>query len=261
MTVKEEVLKLEEDEVKGQSWDGRDFVLGFKEALPLAMGIFSYGLVYGVLATQAGLTLAETLLMSLLVFAGASQFMAVGMIATGAAPGQIILATLLINLRHLLMGASLAPYLHRVRTWLIALSAHGMNDEAFALTINRFHKTGGSISYFLGAGAVTGVAWMLASGLGGGAGNFLGDPEALGLDFAFTGAFIGLLLPQIKGRLNWSVAGVAAVLAVAASLAIPGKWYIIIAALGAAIFGMVMENVAGGSSVNHNGDGRSNLSD
>ena len=261
MNVEEEVLSVEEAEIRGQSWDGRDFVLGFKEALPLAMGIFSYGLVYGVLATQAGLTLVETLAMSLFVFAEAAQFMAVGMIAAGSPPGPIILAALLINLRHLLMGAALAPYLQRVRTWLLALSAHGMNDEAFALTINRFHKTGGSISYFLGAGAVTGVAWMLASGVGGGAGNFLGKPEALGLDFAFTGAFIGLLLPQIKGRLNWSVAGVAAVLAVAASLAIPGKWYIIIAAFGAAVFGMVMENVAGGSSVNHNRDGRSNLSD
>lgn len=261
MTVKEEVLATKEDQVGEQGWNSRDFVLGFKEATPLAIGIFSYGLVFGVLAAQAGLTLMENLVMSLLVFAGASQFMAVGMIAAGAAPGQIVLATLLINLRHLLMGASLAPYLQRVKTWLLALAAHGMNDESFALTINRFYMAGGSIGYFLGAGAVTLLGWMLASGIGGGAGNFLGDPQAWGLDFAFTGAFIGLLLPQIRGWLNWSVAGVATVLAIAVSLAVPGKWYIIIAALGAAVFGVVMESVEGRSSANHSRDGGSDLSD
>ncbi|MDA8233623.1 MAG: AzlC family ABC transporter permease [Clostridia bacterium] len=159
------------------------------------------------------------------------------------------------------MGASLAPYLQRVKTWLLALAAHGMNDESFALTINRYYKAGGSISFFLGAGAMTLIGWLLGSAIGGGAGNFLGDPMVLGLDFAFTGAFIGLLMPQIKGWLNWTVAGVAAVLAIGASQLIPGKWYIIIAALGAAGFGVMMENVEGRNSVNHSRNGSGNLSD
>ncbi|MHB8171363.1 MAG: hypothetical protein ACYDG6_07460 [Thermincolia bacterium] len=125
----------------------------------------------------------------------------------------------------------------------------------------RYYKSGGSVSYFLGAGAVTLIGWMVGSGIGGGAGNFLGDPMVLGLDFAFTGAFIGLLLPQIKGWLNWIVAGVAAALAIGVSLLIPGKWYIIIAALGAAVCGVMMENVEGRNSANHSRDGSGNLSD
>ncbi|MFZ5631825.1 MAG: AzlC family ABC transporter permease [Bacillota bacterium] len=122
----------------------KDFKSGVREGLPLALSIFAYGLVYGVLARQAGLSWYETVLMSAVVFAGSSQFVAVSMIASGYGPGQIILAALLLNLRHLLMGASLAPYLSGVKIWKLAFLAHGLNDESYALTISRFQRYGGS---------------------------------------------------------------------------------------------------------------------
>lgn len=225
------------------------------------MSIFAYGLVFGVLARQSGLSWWETLFMSAVVVAGASQFVAVSMLATGAGAGQIILATLLLNLRHLLMGASLAPYLARVKTWKLAILAHVLNDESYALTINRFHRHGGSASYFLGAGVITYSSWVISSALAGAAGNILGDPRRYGLDFAFLGAFIGLLVPQLKNRETWASFLAAAITALLVSQLLPGKWYILIAALLAAATGVVTEIHADRGALHHSGHGGGNLPD
>ncbi len=229
---------------QGDASDLKGFRSGLKEGIPLAFSIFAYGLVFGVLARQAGLTYWETVLMSGVVFAGSSQFVAVSMIAAGAATGQIILATLLLNLRHLLMGASLAPYLAGVKPWKLALLAHGLNDEAYVLSITRFQRLGGSATYFLGAGTATFLGWFLSSALAGAVGNLLGDPQRFGLDFAFLGAFIGLLVPQLKGAATWTTFAVAAVTALLASQVLPDRWYIILAALVAASAGVVVESYA-----------------
>lgn len=237
-----------------------NFRPGLKEGAPLALSIFAYGLVFGVLARQTGLTYWETLLMSGAVFAGASQFVAINMIAAGAAWGQIILATLMLNLRHLLMGASLAPYLAGVKVWKLAIMAHGLNDEAYAVTISRFQRYGGSAAYFLGAGAVTFSGWLLSSALAGAVGNILSDSHRYGLDFAFLGAFIGLLVPQLKNAETWAAFGAAALAALIIIRMLPGKWYII-AALIAAMVGVVVETYAGRGALDNCRDGGGYISD
>lgn len=219
-----------------------DFTRGLRDGFPLAVSIFAYGLVYGVLARQAGLTYMETLLMSAVVFAGSSQFAAVAMISAGVGAAQIIGAALLLNLRHLLMGASLAPYLCGIKPWKLAVLAHGLNDESYALTISRFQRYGGSAAYFLAAGIATFAGWFGSTVVSAAAGNFLGDPKKLGLDFAFYGVFIGLLVPQLKDRPAVAAAVAASVTAVLGARFIPGNWYIILAALSAAVVGMVTEN-------------------
>lgn len=218
-----------------------DFVSGLREGFPLAVSIFAYGLVFGVLARQAGLTYFDALLMSGVVFAGSSQFAAVAMISAGVGAGQIITATLLLNLRHLLMGASLAPYLQKVKPWKLALLAHGLNDESYALTISRFQRHGGSAAYFLAVGIATFIGWFGSTVVSAAGVNFLGDPKRLGLDYAFYGVFIGLLVPQLKDRPTVAAAATGAVSAVLAARFIPGNWYIMIAALIAVIVGMVTE--------------------
>lgn len=238
----------------------KDFKSGVREGLPLALSIFAYGLVYGVLARQAGLSWFESVFMSAAVFAGSSQFVAVSMIASGYGAGQIVLAALLLNLRHLLMGASLAPYLAGVKIWKLALLAHGLNDESYALTISRFQRYGGSALYFLGAGVITFLGWVASSALAGAVGNVLGDPRRYGLDFAFLGAFIGLLVPQLKNRGAWVSFGTAAIVAILVSQELPGKWHIIIAALLAAAAGAVVEIHEDRGALHNSGHGRSNLS-
>jgi 4-azaleucine resistance transporter AzlC len=217
----------------------QEFFTGIRDGLPLTASIFAYGLVFGVLARQAGLSYAEALLMSAAVFAGASQFAAVAMLTTGMAAMPIIMATLLLNLRHLLMGASLAPYLKKTKAWKLAILAHGLNDESFALTSAYFSQHGGSTAYFLAAGIATFIGWFGSTIVSAATGNFLGDPVRFGLDFAFYGVFIGLLIPQIKDRAALAAALTASLAAVLAAKHLSGNWYIILATAAAVAVGMV----------------------
>ncbi len=221
-----------------------DFLFGLRDGFPLTVSIFAYGLVFGVLARQAGLTYYETLLMSALVFAGSSQFAAVAMLTSGVGTFQIIVAAFLLNLRHLLMGASLAPYLKEVRPWKLAVLAHGLNDEAYALTVSRFQQKGASAAYFLAVGIATFIGWFGSTAVSAATGNILGDPRQYGLDFAFLGVFIGLLVPQLKDKATWIAAGAASATALLAARLLPGSWFIILAAAAAVIAGMVTEHYA-----------------
>lgn len=221
-----------------------DFVSGLRDGLPLTISIFAYGLVFGVLARQAGMTYSETLLMSAVVFAGSSQFAAVAMLSTGTGTLQIVAAVLLLNLRHLLMGASLAPYLKEIRPWKLAVLAHGLNDESYALTISRFQRQGGSAPYFLSVGFATFIGWFGSTAVSAFAGNIIGDPRQYGLDFAFLGVFIGLLIPQLTDTASRVSAGAATITALLAVQFIPGNWYIILAALTAVLAGVVTEKYA-----------------
>lgn len=232
-----------------------EFWMGLRQFIPLAVSIFGYGLAFGVLARQTGLSVPEIALMSAFVFAGSSQIVAVGMIGAGASAGQIIMATLLLNLRHLLMGASLAPHLAGLPLWKLGGLAHFINDEAYALSIERFRRYGGSAAYLMGAGVGALIAWFSSTVVAGAAGHLLGDPYTLGLDFAFVGCFIGLLVPQLNSVETWVAFGVAAVVSLAAGQVLPGKWYIVVAAVMAAVVGTVVESCAAGNRVRSHGHG------
>lgn len=219
-----------------------EFAAGLRDGLPLTVSIFAYGLVFGVLARQAGLTYSEALFMSAAVFAGSSQFAAVAMLSAGVTTVPIITATLLLNLRHLLMGASLAPHLKDTKPWKLAILAHGMNDESFALTSTRFAQTGSSAAYFLAVGIATFIGWFGSTAVSAAAGSFMVDPAHYGLDFAFYGVFIGLWVPQLKDKATLAAALSASLTAVLAAKYISGNWYILLAAAAAVATGMVMHH-------------------
>ena len=141
-----------------------------------------------------------------------------------------------------------------------AITVRRLDDESYALTISRFQRYGGSALYFLGAGVITFLGWVASSALAGAVGNVLGDPRRYGLDFAFLGAFIGLLVPQLKNRGAWVSFGTAAIVAILVSQELPGKWHIIIAALLAAAAGVVVEIHEDRGALHNSGHGRSNLS-
>jgi 4-azaleucine resistance transporter AzlC len=187
----------------------------------------------------------ESYAMSLLVFAGAAQFTAVSIIGAGGVQAAlIVLTTLMINLRHLLMGASLAPYMQRLNTRWQALLAFGMVDESYALTITRFTARGAS-QYQLGADLAIYIAWTTFSGVGAALGGLIRNPLRWGLDFAMPATFIVLLIPQLRGWKEVLVCVTAGALAVAGMTYLPGKWYIIIAALTATLIGEGVEELCG----------------
>ena len=221
--------------------------IAFKHAVPLMIGLIPFGLAYGILSRQAGLTLGESYFMSLLVFAGAAQFTTVSMINSGGIQFFVIFFTvLLINLRHLLMGASLAPYLQKLNKKWQALLAFGMVDESYALTIVRFRENGSSHMYQLGVNTAIYLAWTTTSVIGAALGGLIKDPLRWGIDFAMPATFIVLLIPQLKNWKDRVVCVVAAVTAVFGSLYLPGKWYIIAAALTATMVGGVLDELCDG---------------
>lgn len=223
------------------------FALGIKKTAPLVIGIVPFGLAYGVLATQAGLTVAETLLMSLVVFAGSAQFMAVVMIQAGVGLPFIVLSTFAINLRHLLMGLSLSPYFAEETSWWRRLLAFGMADEVYVTTIAHHQEMGlerGSRHFMLASALTLYCVWATCSVVGAVAGRSIPDPLAWGLDFAMPATFLTMLVPQAETRRMLAVIIVAALVGTWAYVAIPGKWYIIIAAMAATAVGTALETAS-----------------
>lgn len=203
------------------------FSEGLVASLALVPSVFVYGSVFGGLAVQAGLLPLEVWAMSVLVFAGASQFVAVPMIAAGAPPVAVILTTYVVNMRHYLMAATLAPsFRHFRRPWL-ALVAHVVNDESFAVAVARANPP--DAWFFLGSAAAIAGAFLGGVVTGTLLGGLVEDPARYGLDFAFPAVFLALVAVQLRRRGDWLVAVAAGVLAVAISIALPGNWHIVIA--------------------------------
>jgi len=182
----------------------------------------------------------EAWAMSLIVHAGSAQFTAMGMWETaGAVP--IILTTMTINLRHLLMGASVAPYLRDMSPLWKALLALWMSDESYALAIAEYERGHGSHHYFLGANVGIYLAWPISGLLGAVLGAAIPDPGRYGLDLVFPLAFLGLLVTFLKDRIGVAVALGAGGLALAGAYLLPGKWYVIVAGLLGSGLGLLLE--------------------
>jgi 4-azaleucine resistance transporter AzlC len=210
---------------------------GVRRSLPLVVSVFAVGVVFGVLARQAGLTPPQALLMSALVFAGASQFVALGLWALPLPIAAIVLTTLVVNLRHLLMGAALRPWFRRLSPLRAYGSVFFMVDESWALTMSELTAGGDDGAFMLGAGLALFGSWLAATLLGVTLGGVLRDPASLGLDFAFTAAFIALLTGMWKGHSNLLPWATAALVALAAAHWLPGKWYILLGGLAGSLVG------------------------
>ncbi len=221
----------------------RDSVLpGLRTAFPVLLGYAPVGVAYGVLAHQAGLTLAETVALSLLVYAGSSQFIAVAMWQAGAGYLAIIFTTFLVNLRHFLMSTALSPYLTRYsKRWLAYFGAQ-LTDETFALHSTRLRQ--GDPAHagtpLLVINQAAHLTWAASSAAGYLAGTSLGDPRRLGLDFALPAMFIGLLVMQVRRRLDVVVAVIAGALSLGLPFLLPGRWNVLLAAVSAATVGALL---------------------
>lgn len=219
----------------------REFREGVYATLPLMCGVFPFGLAYGIVGQSVGLTPGEILLMSLLVFAGAAQFVSLSMFAEGAGLVMISLTTLLINLRHLLMGASLSAYLKDRPLWLKGLLCFGMADETYAVTISRAQLAGYSASYQMGSNLTGYVTWAVSTIGGIYLGGSIQDPLSWGLDFAMPATFLALLVPRLTNAVSITVCVIAAVVSVAGAVGLDGKWYIILACVAASTAGGLLD--------------------
>ena len=189
------------------------------EGWPVLLTSVVVGATFGVVARQAGLSLLEASGASLLIFAGAAQFAAIGLLKDGAGAIEIAASVLLINLRHLLMGASLRPHLARASLPKRLGLAYILTDEAFAMGIGWFRRGHRDIAYYATFGTLLWLCWNVSTIAGGIFGGGIAQPERYGIDFAITAAFVAIVVLGVRHRTDVAVALAAALVAAALRLA------------------------------------------
>jgi 4-azaleucine resistance transporter AzlC len=200
---------------------------------PLWLGVVPFGLAYAVTARDAGLSLLETQTLSVLVFSGAAQVSAAGLFAAGAAGISIVLTTFLLNVRHVLYGLSLG------RTMTLTprqrpVAAFFLTDESFGVAAASEEP---SFAFLLGTELSLFVTWNLATLGGGLLGGAIPDPEKLGVDLVFSLAFIALLVPLLRGRIELLVAVVSGALAFGLAEVLPGGLPILVTGVAGSLLG------------------------
>ncbi|HLZ67889.1 MAG TPA: AzlC family ABC transporter permease [Aliidongia sp.] len=210
---------------------------GYVKTVPIAVGVAVFGLAYGLLAGQHGLSLAETGLMSALVFAGSSQMLALQLWDDPLPIAGIVLAAAIINLRYVMMTAALKPWLGRLGSFSSYGSVFFTADENWAVSIAEMRAGGRDAGFFVGSGLALWSFWLVSGLVGRAFGGALPAPERLGLDFIGTAVFVALAGRMWRGRrdlLPWLAAGIAAALG---SALLPGAWYLLVGGLAGSLVG------------------------
>jgi 4-azaleucine resistance transporter AzlC len=210
-------------------------------ALPVVMGYLPIGFAYGVLAINAGLSVLETVAMSVIVYAGSAQLMAVSLFEAGINPFSIIATTFIVNLRHLLMSASLAPYMERWQKGQVAAFCYELTDESFGVHSLRFARGETEAPRALAINLTCQLAWVGGTLLGALAGGLITDVKPFALDYALPAMFIALLVLQIKSKRHLLVALIGGALSMVFWLGHVTQWNVILATVLAAAVGAGVE--------------------
>jgi 4-azaleucine resistance transporter AzlC len=217
------------------------FISGVRDELPILLGGWPFGMIYGVLALNAGLTPFEAQAMSAVVFAGSAQFIAVQLVHAGTPALVVVLTGFVVNLRHALYSASVAPFVRHLSPAWKGLLAYLLTDEAYAVTITHYRAEGELTHkhwYFLGAGLALWTEWQISTALG----IFLGAqvPASWGLEFTLALTFIALVVPLILDRPTLLAALTAGLVAVLAA-GLPYRLNLVAAALAGILVGLWSE--------------------
>ena len=215
------------------------------DAVPIVIGYVPMGAAYAILARQAGMGFFPTVLMSLIVFAGASQFIAVGLLAGGATAFEVVVTTLFVNLRHILMSASLSPHYRDAPRSLIPFVAWGVTDETFAISIGRYASGEADYRYGLTLHYTAYASWVSGTVAGSLAGGLIPPALQSSLEFSLYAMFVGLVVLQLTNRIQLAVAAASAVMCGLFSTFMGGTWNIITAAIAGATLGLFLEIMVG----------------
>jgi 4-azaleucine resistance transporter AzlC len=221
----------------------REIYEGARDTLPLVIGAAPFGIIFGTLSGGCGLSAAATMAMSLFVFAGSAQFIALGLVCGATAWPLIVMTTVVVNFRHLLYTATLLPFLGGLaRPWQ-ALLAFGLTDETFAVAARRYldpKQPDLTRWYQLGSALFMYTNWNVCTLVGLAAGRHLSDVAGWGLDFAMPATFIGMVIPYLKDRPGWISVLVAGAVSIPAA-ALPHKLGLLVAALAGIAAGLLAE--------------------
>lgn len=221
----------------------QQFLYGVRDSIPMIVGILPFGLIYGALASLAGLSLGQAFGMSLLVYAGSAQFIAISLLTLGSGAVVILLTTLVVNLRHVLYSAALQPYVGRLpQRWRVPL-AFGLTDETFAVVQRRYLSRGMTEHgqwYHAGVALALYLSWVSSSLVGTLFGQSVPNLAGWGLDFAMLATFIGIVVPALRNQPQIAAALVAGAVALLCH-AWPYKLGLMAAALSGIVVGVWLE--------------------
>lgn len=209
----------------------RERAAGVRDIMPVMVAAAPIGLLFGALCAGKGLSPAEACLMSVLVFAGGAQFAALELWTWPVPVATLVFSTLLINARHILMGASLAP---KMRSFSLGQKLAGfyfLTDESWALAERRAKEQPLTPAYWFAVAGLLPLSWVGSTVAGAILGSFLGDPSRIGADFAFTALFIGLVAGFWNGRVSAAAIGASAAASAATYLAFGPPWHVAAGAL------------------------------
>ena len=222
-----------------------EFINGAKATIPMIIGAIPFGIIFGTLAEPSGLSIWGAMAMSLFVYAGSSQFIAVGLLATGVGPVIIIATTFVVNLRHLLYATALVGKVSHLSQGWRALLAFGLTDESFAVVNSRYLGRTDTVDahwFFLGSIVAMYSNWQLCTWLGIGLGELFPNMTNWGLDFAMSVTFLGIIIPYLRNKPMWlAVISAAAFAMVLQDL--PNQLGLVIAALSGICIGYASQQI------------------
>jgi predicted branched-subunit amino acid permease len=220
----------------------KPFTQGVLGSLPFFIVVVPFGVLFGVIATEAGMNLAQVMGFSVLVIAGASQLTALQLLTDHASTVVVIVTALAVNLRMAMYSASLAPHLGAAPFWKRAFAAYVLFDQPYALSTIEFEKhpdrsTADKLSFFLGAGVPLGVIWYIATFCGAVLGEKI--PSDLGVDFAVPITFLAVVAPMLKSLAHIAAAVTSVVLVLALSFMPYGTGLLVAAVVALAVGALV----------------------
>ncbi|GAB6143546.1 AzlC family ABC transporter permease [Desulfocicer niacini] len=219
------------------------FLQGAKDTFPLIVGAIPFGIIFGTLAATAGLSFAATMGMSLFVFAGSSQFVCVSLVTAGTAWPMIVLTTFVVNLRHMLYGATMVPFYKNLHPLWKMVLAFGLTDETFAVAVTRYMQKDDAPHreyYNLGSMVFMYTNWNLCTIIGLTAGKTFPGISEWGLDFAMPATFIGIVIPYLVSKPMWASVITAGTISILAG-GLPHKLGLMVAAIAGVTVGLVCE--------------------
>lgn len=225
------------------STDKSAFWAGLRDGLPFSFVVVPFATLFGVVALDAGLTLAQTIGFTVLVIAGAAQFAAVQLMLDNAAIGFVLLAALAVNLRMAMYSAALVPYLGSAPLWQRALVSYLNFDQSYVASIAKYEAepdlpVSARVAYFLGVSSAIAPLWIAASIVGALIGKAI--PDALALDFILPIAFLSLVAPMLRTLAHVAAALVSIVVSLLL-ICLPSGSGLLIAAFCAMVAGVLVE--------------------
>lgn len=199
------------------------------EGWPVFVTAVVVGVAFGLTARQTGLGILETSAASIVVFAGASQFVMVDLLRTGAPAPLIVVTVLLLNARHLLMAAAIRPFVATASVARRLGLAYLLTDETFAMAIGHFRRGHRDLTYYTVFGALLWCSWNAGTLLGATVGAGIDQPQRFGIDFAITAVFVAIVAIGVRHRADVAVALAAALVAAALRLAGASAYAVVVA--------------------------------